>query len=145
MSTQPTIADMMAAYAQDAVDHAKASCDVTLDYSPESIELTEKVLERLWADMPHGFFARLLRRAPSQDTVATISKMYGGYIGEVVRRLKGGEWILDTQISPGDRVISLRRGEQQIFPPAKVHKRLSNGPEDNVWFYFQVLLSEHWK
>jgi hypothetical protein len=34
---------MMAAYAQDAVDHAKTAAGVTLDYSPDSIKQVEGV------------------------------------------------------------------------------------------------------
>ncbi len=141
----PTVADMMAAYAQDAIDHASRTCAITLDYSPESVKQVEGVLEKLYAEIPRGFFARLLRKGPSQDDIATICKMYGGYVGEVIRRTGGGEWALDTEVSPGETVISLRKGEGCIFPPAKIHKRLLNGPEDNVWIYFQVLMKEHWK
>jgi hypothetical protein len=127
MEAKPTVADMMAAYAQDAVDHAKASAGVTLDYSPDSVRHVEDVLEKAYED------------------VATLCKMYGGYIGEVVRRAGGGEWVIDTQIAPGQEVLSLRKGDAAVFPPAKVHKRLTNGAEDNVWFYFQVLMDKHWK
>jgi hypothetical protein len=139
----PTVSDMMVAYAQDAVDHAK-SVGVSLDYSPDSIRQVEGVLEKLCAAIPRGL-SRLIRRRPSAEDMATMAKMYGGYIGEVVRRTAGGEWMLDTEIVPGHTVISLRKGEQRIFPPSKVEKRLANGPEDNVWFYYQVLMKEHWK
>jgi len=141
----PTVGEMMTAYAQDAVHHAKASSDASLDYSPESIPHVEEVLEKLYAAMPRGLFARVFGRGPSANDVATMCKMYGGYIGEVVRRAGGGEWIFDTEIAPGERTICLRKGESRVFPPAKVHKRLTNGSEDNVWFYFQVLMKEHWK
>jgi hypothetical protein len=134
---------MMAAYAQDAVDHAKTAAGVTLDYSPDSIKQVEGVLETLYAATPRGL-SRIFRRGPTQEDVATMAKMYGGYIGEVVRRTAGGEWVLDTEIAPGETVISLRKGDQRIFPPAKVHKRLANGSEDSVWFYYQVLMKEHW-
>jgi len=144
MEPKPTVADMMAAYAQDAVDHAKTAAGVTLDYSPDSIKHVEGVLETLYAATPRGL-SRIFRRGPTQEDVATMAKMYGGYIGEVVRRTAGGEWVLDTEIAAGETVISLRKGEQRIFPPAKVHKRLANGSEDNVWFYYQVLMKEHWK
>ena len=144
MEPTPTVADMMVAYAQDAVDHAKTAAGVTLDYSPDSIKRVEGVLETLYAAMPRGL-SRLFRRGPSREDVATMAKMYGGYIGEVVRRTAGGEWVFDTEIAPGETVISLRKGEQRIFPPTKVQKRLANGPEDNVWFYYQVLMKEHWK
>lgn len=90
--TLPTVADMMAAYAEDAVDHAKSAGGVTLDYSPASVEAVEAVLTKLHEALPKGFLARLFGRGPSPAEVATVSKMYGGYVGEVLRRARGGEW-----------------------------------------------------
>ena len=84
MGTEPTIADVMAAYAQDAVDHAKVSYGIDLDYTPDSVKQVEMVLGRLHDAMPRGFLARLFGRAPSESAVATMAKMYGGYIGEVI-------------------------------------------------------------
>lgn len=37
MEGEPTVGDMMAAYAEDAVDHAQAAAGIALDYSQESI------------------------------------------------------------------------------------------------------------
>ncbi len=145
MDKKPTIANMMAAYAADAVQHAKEGCNITLDYTPGSIRLVEHILETLRAGMPRGFLARLFGQGPSQDNIETVCKMYGGYIGEVVRRTGGGEWVMDTEISPGRGVISLRKGDSRIFPPEKVQKRLANGTEDNVWSYYQVLMKDLWK
>jgi len=141
--TKPTIADMMAAYAQDAVDHAKRAAGVALDFSPESISCVELVMEKLHAAMPRGL-SRFFRRGPSEKEIAVMAKMYGGYIGEVIRKTSGGEWVFDLEIAPGETVISLRKGSQRIFPPAKVYKRLTNGSEDNVWVYYQALMQDYW-
>jgi hypothetical protein len=145
MGSKPTVHDMMVAYAEDAVEHARTLSGVTLDYSPDSIQHVEGILEELYAAMPRGFFARLFSKEPSAEDVSTMCKLYGGYIGEVLRRTAGGEWTLDTEIVPGESTICLRKGENRVFPPAKVYKRLKKGSEDNVWFYFQVLMKEIWK
>lgn len=143
MSDTPTVDDMMAAYALDAVDHAGASFKTQLDFSPQSVENVEAILAQLHAAIPRGVW-KLFRRAPPEETIDTICKMYGGYVGEVFRRERGGTWEFDQEILPGYLIIALRKGESKIFPPSKVRKRLQNGPEDNVWFYFQVLMSEPW-
>lgn len=144
MEREPTVADMMIAYAEDAVDHARSASGVALDYSPESIRNVEAVLQTLYAALPKGFLGRLLRKAPSAQDLDTMCKMYGGYLGEVFRRAGGGEWAFDTEISPGQTVICLRKGDAKVFPPAKVFKRLTNGPEDDVWMYSQVIMKD-WK
>jgi hypothetical protein len=144
-STEPTVNDMMLAYALDAVDHAKQVMGVDLDFTLESIEKVESILDAMFRAKPKSLLAKLVKRAPSLKDIDLFAKAYGGYIGEVLRRQGGGEWYLDEDIVPGQTVIGLRKGSVRIWPAAKVGKRLTNGPEDNVWHYYQVILRENWQ
>jgi hypothetical protein len=143
MADKPTVTDMMVAYAQDAVDHAQSS-GVALDYSVDSIRSVEDILGKLHATLPRGFWAKLLGKGPTQQDVDQVCKMYGGYVGEVLRKSGGGEWMVDTEIVPGQNTICLRNGDQRIWPVAKVYKRITNGDEDSVWAYGQVVMRD-WK
>jgi hypothetical protein len=129
---------MTAAYALDAVDHAKGASSVELDFSEESVAQVEAILTQLHDAMPKGFFARLFGRGPSSDDVLTMCKMYGSYVGEVLRRAHGGEWALI------DGQVTLTNGDERVWPMAKVFKRLKNGSEDNVAVYYKVLVQEYW-
>jgi hypothetical protein len=129
---------MMVAYAEDAVAFARQNFGISLDYSNESIRQIEVITEKLVQARPKGIVGKLFRRAPSEEEVQKVCKMLGGYIGEVYRRAKGGEWALNQE----HQALGLRRADSWVFPPAKVHKRLSNGAEDNLWSYFNVLLEE---
>jgi len=129
---------MMVAYAEDAVDYARERFGVTLDYSVDSVKHVEEIATKLYESIPTGI-SRFLRKGPKPTEVETICKMLGAYVGEVYRREKGGEWDTNEKF----KAIGVRKGESWIFPPAKIHKRLTNGPEDNVWFYFGVLLAQH--
>ncbi|HEX6810646.1 MAG TPA: hypothetical protein VF384_03385 [Planctomycetota bacterium] len=144
MDSEPTVADMMAAYAQDAVDHARASVGVTLDFSPGSIEHVERILAQLHSSLPKGFLGKLRRRGPTQQDILKMAKMYGGYIGEVVRRAGGGEWTFDTEIAPGERILCLSKEGQRVWPVAKVHKRITAGSGDDVWLYVRMVMQD-WK
>ncbi|HEV8320016.1 MAG TPA: hypothetical protein VG389_00270 [Myxococcota bacterium] len=143
MSQQPTVNDIMAAYALDAVDHANTRFHIDLDFSVESVHDVEGILRVLYDDRPTGVLARIFGWGPSQDVLHTFVMMYGAYVGEVLRREAGGEWFLDTDISPGFTMPGLRKHDARVWPPARVGKRLSNGPEDNVWHYFQAI-KENW-
>lgn len=136
-----TVSDMMNAYAMNAVDHAKAQ-GINLDFSPESVRAVESILDTMYSAKPKGFLARLFSKALSQDVIRTFANIYGGYMGEVLRRTSGGEWYVDQEIVPSQQTIGLRKGTQRIWPLAKVGKRLSSGPEDNVWHYFQIVLKD---
>ena len=57
-----------------------------------------------------------------------------------VLRTKGGDWGINHEF----QALGVSQGENWIFPPAKVHKRLTNGAEDNLWSYFNVLFEEPW-
>ncbi|NQD36092.1 hypothetical protein HPT27_03585 [Permianibacter sp. IMCC34836] len=136
----PTINDMMVAYAEDAVDFARNNFGVSLDYTAESVEKIEVMANRLFQAKPKGFLGKFIRKGPSEEEIQTVCKMLGGYIGEVYRRTKGGEWAINQEY----QTIGLTSGEAWIFPPAKVHKRLTNGTEDNLQSYFRVILEQPW-
>ena len=137
--TSATVNDMMAAYAEDAVDFARTKFGISLDYASESVERVELIAEQLMqAARPKGLLGKFLRKAPSDEEIQTVCKMLGGYIGEVYRRNRGGEWGVNQEF----KALGVRQGENWIFPPAKVHKRLTNGSEDNLWSYFRILLEE---
>lgn len=145
MTQEPTVRDMMEAYALDAVDHARSALGIELDFSPGSVRLVERVLKTMHDETkPKGLLGKLFSKGPSPEQLDVFTKMYGGYVGEVLRREAGGEWFLDTEVMPGNRVIGLKKDDRRIWPPAKVGKRLMNGDEDNVWVYFQVILKEKW-
>jgi hypothetical protein len=139
--TNPTINEMMSAYAEDALDFARNNFGVSLDYTNESVRQVEAMAEALVEARPKNFISKLFRKGPSDEEVQTVCKMLGGYIGEVYRRSKGGDWGINEQF----QALGVFQGENWIFPPSKVHKRLTNGPEDNLWSYFSVLLSEPWE
>lgn len=137
----PTINDMMSAYSEDAVDFANLKFGVKLDFSVASIQDVERIAEQLYSARPHSFLAKLFRKGPSDAEVEQMCKMLGGYIGQVFRQVKGGEWAIHSDFN----ALGVKRGEAWIFPPSKVHKRLSNGAEDNLWSYFRVVVEEPWE
>ncbi len=87
------------------------------------------------------FFQKLIRKTPSEETVIHMSKMLGGYIGEVMIKHYGGNWDIEDFMNQGNTVL-VNIGELKTFPVSKVYKRLKNGPEDNVYYYYQVMTKE---
>lgn len=137
MGEKLTLNDVMAAYAGDAVNFARQKFQVTLDYSVESIGPVEEIAKQLYSPKAQGLLGKLFNAKPSPQDLEQTCKMLGGYIGEVYRRQKGGEWAMNDKF----KVVGICRGTSWIFPPAKVQKRLINGDEDNLQFYFQFLMT----
>jgi len=137
-----TVAVMMEAYARDAVEYARAKLHKQLDYSGDSIQTLEAILEQY-----HAARAREVRRekpSASPTTMDMICTLFGAYLGEAIRRNCGGEWELEPGTTPGHQTMSLRKGYAQTCPISKVLQRIMNGREDSVWFYFQFI-AENWK
>jgi hypothetical protein len=120
------------AYTLDAIDAARENFHVTLDYSDQSISQVEDILTQLYEQRAAA--------NPTDDQIWTFAKMFGSYIGEVYRRNHGASWgmvTLEGNTFPG---LEATNSCTRFWPWGKAHNRLINGPEDNVWHYYQALL-----
>lgn len=143
MAQSSTITDMMVAYAEDAVNMARVNFGATLDYSEASIETVEACLAKLYDTRPKGLFGKLFRRGPTADEIQTAALLFGGYIGELFWRHHGGEWLLASVPGSAEPIVTLpSAGGTQIWPTAKVYKRLIHGPGDDVWAYYAVIIAK---
>lgn len=140
MTATPDISDMMKAYSLDAVDLAQKQFACALDYSVASVRDLERILKIQHAALPKGW-RRYFQKGPSEDTLRTFSKIWGGYLGEVIRREWGGEWQV-LQAGPFQGAVGLVVKDQQLVPSARVYKRLTMGFENgDVWGYINMLRS----
>src|SRR6186997_149771 len=113
--------DMMEAYAEDAVDYAK-QLKKSLDYSEESIRQVEDICTMLYNAIPKSFLGKLIKKSPSEETIIQMSKMLGGYIGEVMKKHYGGNWDVEDFMNQGNTIL-INIGELKTFPVGKVYKR----------------------
>jgi hypothetical protein len=127
---------MMLAYAEQAVAAAR-EFEIQLDYSEESLKQVENILER--RQIPGVAPGAATSAAPSDADTEDLCKMWGGYLGEVVRRRWGGEWVLETY--PGGNVltVALSTPGGTVFPSMKIYRRLSQGAAENVWSFYCMM------
>ena len=131
--SSPELQAEMQEFADGAVKIAADSYNVTLDYSEASVERVEGILDEMYKEMPKGAG----RDEEVEQAMGTAAVLFGAYIGEVMRRTWGGTWDRGPVDDAADVIILRFHGQNMTFPPSKVYKRLSEGPEDNVWHYFQ--------
>lgn len=129
------LSEIMQSYAEQAVAAARAQ-QIELDYSEESVKQVENILERLDGRSVPGAASSA---APSDSETEDLCKVWGGYLGEVVRRRWGGEWVLETY--PGGNVltVALLTPGGTVFPSMKIYRRLSQGAAENVWSFYCML------
>jgi hypothetical protein len=130
MTTDAKLAGVLVAQAQSAVHSGKLKWAESLDFSPDSLDGVERILGKMHN---HAKYAAP-GEGPSEDQIATTAKVWGIYVGEVIRRHYGGQWSLSD-----DGVFALSIGETQIFPAAKARKRIVDGPTENIRYYFSSM------
>ena len=125
---------LMTAHAKDAVSKAKIDFSIQLDYTPESITQVEKILDTIYNSYQ--------QKPVDEITLGRESRLWGCYIGEVIKKIKDGKWQRDSAVA-GKGALPLVFGVQdEVYPSAWVYKRLTNGDMDNVAYKYQVLIVE---
>ena len=126
----PEAQQIAEAYALDAQDFSRSALGIELAWEESSAKKVEEVLARLHDDLPHAGLP--------DSSVESYAKGFGSFLGELLRKLDGGEWGYAT--IDGTSMAALRLSDQSIvFPWARAYRRIKDGPEDNVAHYFATL------
>jgi hypothetical protein len=115
----------MASAAADAEKLTDAYFCVMLDHSEASVATIERLVDDIRYSMPGGATAA---------NIDLLCRVWGAYIGEVLRKEVGGEWI-DWE-DPSGKAIAFQSGGVKVFPHDKVRKRIVGGPEHNLRDYY---------
>lgn len=125
MEIHQSVAEMAEAYAEQAVRTA-AGLNCLLDYSEESLMRMETIL-----DQPS------IQQA--QPDISETCKIWGSYLGEVVRRQFGGDWSIETYPGKQFATLTLTVNGSRLFPSMKVHRRLTQGTDESLWSFYQMV------
>jgi hypothetical protein len=122
----PDLGTMMEGYAQGAVEMARNEYKQTLDFSAESINGLDEIL-------------LLVSEDPNAD-LDYESRLWGSYLGEVLRRRYAGSWEM-TQYPGG--VVAVPAVEirgSKLFPLMKVFRRLTVGDEEDLRSFYSMVI-----
>ena len=115
--------------AEKAVTYA-AKSGIELDFSSESIAKVEEILA-----VYHEQLSEYEDEA-GRETLWNLAVHFGIYLGETMLRVslkhQGYEWYIH------DGMPVLKKENNEISPITKAHKRILNGPEDNVKSFCDV-------
>jgi len=134
----PSLEAMMEEYAAAAAELAQRHFRQKLDFSSESIDALDEILV-------------LVGESPELDLDFEV-KLWGSYLGEVVRRRYAGNWEM-TQYpgGPGSSDRPLGTGGpvavpavevrgSRVFPLMKVHRRLTQGEEEDLRAFLTMVI-----
>jgi len=116
---------MMEGYAQAAVQVAKNEYRRVLDYSADSINALDEIVV-------------LLSESPDID-LDFESRLWGSYLGEVLRIRYAGGWEM-TQYPGGQLAVpAVEVRGSRLFPLMKVYRRLTNGEEEDLRSFYDMV------
>ena len=130
----PPTAEYASKHAEMAIDAAKEVANIRLDYSPASLKAVDDMIESM-------------RRGgnTSEDLGETLF-WFGCYVGEVFVRHAGGVWRNAEETSMKDVAgfpIVIQTGDEQFCNPVgKVWKRMDNGIEDYLPFFYSAFTDQ---
>lgn len=132
ITTDAKLAGTIVAQSQAAVKAGKLEFGEALDFSSESLEGVERIMNKLHKQVKEAPADQKL----TEEQITELSRRWGIYVGEVIRRYYGGQWALV------DGVPDLALGGKNASPLAKVRKRIVDGPMDNLKYYFQSIMKQ---
>ncbi len=118
-----SLAEMMSAYAEEAVRVAWNDHRQRLDLSEASVDQLEQILD-----------------GQSAEDLDFQTRLWGSYFGEVIRRRYTGEWELSQYPGGGVAAVPtlLIRGSR-LYPLLKVYRRLTLGEAENLSAFYKMV------
>ena len=125
-TSYPDLNGMMESYAQAAVESARKEFQHTLDFSADSIETLDEIIV-------------LVSESPERD-VEFETRLWGSYLGEVLRRRYAGNWEMTPYPGGQAAVPAIDVRGSRLFPLMKVHRRLTMGEEEDLGSFFAMVI-----
>ena len=121
------LAEEMKANALEAQRFSRKHLVLELDFSEASVDLIEANAD----DVEYA-----IKGGKSDENVAMLVRVWGGYLGESLRKACGGEWVEE------DGVICLRTEKGATSPQEQVRKRIVEGGAHHLGDYFRRMKGE---
>jgi hypothetical protein len=121
-----TLADEMKAHALEAQRFSRKHLVLELDFSEASIQLLEGQADSI------GF---ALRGGCTPENIEMLTRIWGAYVGEALRKATAAEWVLET--AGQVRRIGLKGPNGVVHPHEQVHKRLTGVKNPSLLSFFQ--------
>jgi hypothetical protein len=114
----PDLGSMMEGYALAAVETARNQFRQPLDFTADSIDALDEILVTVG-------------ESPDRDVDFEV-RLWGSYLGEVIRRRYTGSWEM-TQYPGGTTAVpAVEVRGSRLFPLMKVYRRLTIGEEEDL-------------
>ena len=125
LAAYPSLEAMMEVYARAAAEVGRSRCQRKLDFSAESVDALDEILVRVG-------------ESPELD-VEFEARLWGSYLGEVLRRRYSGSWEMTAYPGGAAAVPAVQVRGSLLFPVLKVYRRLTMGEEEDLRAFFSMV------
>jgi len=115
----------MEGYALAAADLARRDFRQKLDFTSESIDALDDILV-------------LVGESPELDLDFEV-RLWGAYLGEVLRRRYAGSWEMTQYPGGAVAVPAVELRGSRVFPLMKVYRRLTVGEEEDLRAFYTMV------
>ncbi len=115
----------MDGYAQAAAERARREFRQTLDFTSDSIDALDDLLV-------------VVGESPELDVDFEV-RLWGSYLGEVLRRRYAGGWEMTQYPGGAVAVPSVEVRGSRLFPLMKVYRRLTVGEEEDLRAFYTMV------
>ncbi|MGA8728428.1 MAG: hypothetical protein WB608_06725 [Terracidiphilus sp.] len=123
--TFPDLESMMEGYAHAAAELGSGTFEQKLDFSSESIDALDEILV-------------LVGESPELD-LDFETRLWGSYLGEVLRRRYAGSWEMTQYPGGVTAVPAVEVRGSRLFPLLKVYRRLTAGDEEDLRSFYTMV------
>ncbi|MGA3047687.1 MAG: hypothetical protein ABSD67_13740 [Terracidiphilus sp.] len=124
-ASYPDLGSMMEGYAHAAAERARVEFQQKLDFSSDSIDGLDDILV-------------LVGESPELDVDFEV-RLWGAYLGEVLRRRYAGGWEMTQYPGGAVAVPAVEVRGSRLFPLMKVYRRLTVGEEEDLRAFFAMV------
>ena len=121
----PDLGAMMEGYARAAADLARREFQQKLDFTSDSIDALDEILVRVG-------------ESPELDVDFEV-RLWGSYLGEVLRRRYAGSWEMTQYPGGAMAVPAVDVRGSRLFPLMKVFRRLTVGEEEDMRGFYAMV------
>jgi len=115
----------MEGYAQAAAEVARRNFQQKLDFTSDSIDGLDDILV-------------MVSESPELDLEFEV-RLWGSYLGEVLRRRYAGTWEMTQYPGGGVAVPAVDVRGSRLFPLMKVYRRLTAGEEEDLRAFYAMV------
>jgi hypothetical protein len=121
----PDLGTMMEGYARAAAELGRSEFQQKLDFTSESIDALDEILV-------------VVGESPELDLDFEV-RLWGSYLGEVVRRRYAGVWEMSQYPGGVVAVPAIEVRASRLFPLMKVYRRLTVGDEEDLSAFYAMV------